>query len=124
MDSPAFEDIVADIQEQLDNLIYAGFMQEASFQWLQQYPRYLQAIEKRLDRIQGNIDKDLKKMAQVRSHFEHYLNCYAKGCADATLLNEYRWLIEEFRVSLFAQELKTVTQVSEKRLNQLKKQLT
>jgi ATP-dependent helicase HrpA len=122
--SPAWEQAVADMQEQLDNLVYAGFLRETPYRWLQQYPRYLKAMESRLDRLQGNVDKDAQKMAEVRKHFDHYLARYEAGDADAGRLDEYRWYIEEFRVSLFAQELKTVVQVSAKRLQQMKEQLT
>ena len=123
-DSPAWEQAVADIQEQLDNLVYAGFLRETAYRWLQQYPRYLKAMEARLDRLQGNVDKDAQKMAEVRVHFDYYLERYEAGDADPQRLDEYRWAIEEFRVSLFAQELKTVVQVSSKRLQQMKGQLT
>lgn len=121
--APAWEEVVADIQEQMDNLIYAGFMREANYQWLLQYPRYLKAIQLRLDRLQGNLYKDIKKMNDVRVHFDYYLQCYEAGNIDAQKLDEYRWHIEEYRVSLYAQELKTVLPVSAKRLQQLKQGL-
>jgi len=123
-DSPAWEQAVGDMQEQLDNLVYAGFLRETPYPWLRQYPRYLKAIELRLDRLQGNVDKDAQKMAEVRQHFDHYLARYEAGDVEPQRLEEYRWYIEEFRVSLFAQELKTVVQVSNKRLQQMKGQLT
>lgn len=121
--SPAWEDAVADMQEQLDNLIYAGFLRETPVQWLQQYPRYLKAMEARLVRLQGNVDKDAQKMAEVRQHFEYYLARYEQGDAEPGKLDEYRWYIEEYRVSQFAQELKTVVSVSGKRLQQMRSAL-
>ncbi|MBD3670731.1 MAG: ATP-dependent RNA helicase HrpA [Gammaproteobacteria bacterium] len=121
--SPAWEEAIADMQEQLDNLIYAGFLSETPHQWLRQYPRYLKAIEARFDRLQGNVERDAQKMKQVRRYFEDYLARFESGNADVHSLDEYRWYIEEYRVSLFAQELKTVVQVSDKRLQQMQSSL-
>lgn len=112
-----------DIKDQLDELIYPGFVSETPLDWLEQYPRYLKAIEKRLDKLQHAPDKDRKLTLEIAPLWQNYLD-YLESHEDYTTeLQEYRWLIEELRVSLFAQELKTIKPVSVKRLEKLWKDI-
>jgi ATP-dependent helicase HrpA len=102
-----------DLIEQLAELLAPGFLARVSLHWLKQYPRFLQAMLYRLDKMSFSIDKDQVAMAQVRSHWQ---NLHAGGGAMNESLHQYRWMIEEFRVSVFAQTLGTSLPVSIKRL--------
>ncbi len=112
-------DTVTDIQQQLNHLFPKNFIIEIEQQWLQQYPRYLMAIKKRIDKAKTNATRD----RQLRLEFSRLWQQYIKRQLslvmqhiDSQQLNHYRWMLEEYRVSLFAQELKTKFPVSEKRL--------
>lgn len=122
--SPAWLHAVGDINGQLEALIYARFINETPLEWLRQYPRYLKAIELRLDKLNGAANRDRGYMLEIKPLWEAYIMHRDKhrqlDLIDAELTT-YRWMIEELRVSLFAQELKTRLPVSVKRL---KKQLS
>jgi ATP-dependent helicase HrpA len=102
-----------DLHEQLDGLLTAGFARELSTARLAHLPRYLKAMRLRAERLRQDPSKDQQRMLQVLPYWRAYLNHRAEGRDD---LDELRWLIEEWRVSLFAQELKTAEPVSAKRL--------
>jgi ATP-dependent helicase HrpA len=104
-----------DLREQLDALLTPGFLRELPPARLAHYPRYLKAMRLRAERLRQDPAKDQQRMLQVMPYWRAYLQHRAAG-ADATGLAELRWLIEEWRVSLFAQELKTAEPVSAKRL--------
>ncbi|UGB46265.1 ATP-dependent RNA helicase HrpA [Frateuria edaphi] len=102
-----------DLREQLDALLAPGFARELPKARLAHYPRYLKAMRLRAERLRQDPAKDQQRMLQVLPYWREYLRHHAGGAAD---LDELRWLIEEWRVSLFAQELKTAEPVSAKRL--------
>jgi ATP-dependent helicase HrpA len=102
-----------DLREQLDALLAPGFLRELSTARLAHYPRYLKAMRLRAERLRHDPTKDQQRMLQVLPYWREYLNHRAAG---DEALDELRWLIEEWRVSLFAQELKTAEPVSAKRL--------
>ena len=102
-----------DLHEQLDALLAPGFARELSTARLAHLPRYLKAMRLRAERLRQDPAKDQQRMLQVLPYWRAYLNHRAEG-RDG--LEELRWLIEEWRVSLFAQELKTAEPVSAKRL--------
>ena len=102
-----------DLREQLDALLASGFLRELSTERLAHFPRYLKAMRLRAERLRQDPAKDQQRMLQVLPYWREYLNHRAGG-SDG--LDELRWLIEEWRVSLFAQELKTAEPVSPKRL--------
>ncbi len=104
-----------DMHEQFDALLTTGFLRELPPARLAHYPRYLKAMRLRGERLRQDPAKDQQRMLQVLPYWRAYLQHRAAG-ADATELAELRWLIEEWRVSLFAQELKTAEPVSAKRL--------
>jgi ATP-dependent helicase HrpA len=104
-----------DLREQLDALLMPGFLRELPPARLAHYPRYLKAMRLRAERLRQDPAKDQQRMLQVMPYWRAYLQHRAAG-ADAAGLAELRWLIEEWRVSLFAQELKTAEPVSAKRL--------
>jgi ATP-dependent helicase HrpA len=104
-----------DLREQLPNLLEPGFLRELPTARLAHLPRYLKAMRLRAERLRQDPAKDQQRMLQVLPYWREYLKHRAGG-ADAAELAELRWLIEEWRVSLFAQELKTAEPVSAKRL--------
>lgn len=106
---------IADIRSQLGQLIYPGFLTQTPNACLQHYPRYLKAVDLRLKKLTATPARDQTALSQIAPFWTHYINRLANDKHQGAW-QEYRWLIEEFRVSLFAQELKTVTPVSAKRL--------
>ena len=117
---------IADIQQQLAWLVYPGFVRQVDFQHLLHYPRYLKAIQIRLQRLQHHAERDRPLQQQVQPYWSAWLR-YAGDSPDNVPSDQgwwqFRWQIEEFRVSLFAQELKTPAPVSAKRLDGLLTQL-
>jgi ATP-dependent helicase HrpA len=121
---------ISDIKMQQQNLIYKGFIAHTPLVWLKRLPRYLKAMQIRIDKAQRDYRKDRLNHMQIESLWERYTEIRASVekninedsrqsksyFVDQALL-EYRWLIEELRVSLFAQELKTSQPVSVKRLD-------
>ena len=108
-----------DVEGQLSDLVYTGFLHDVKAPVLRQYPRYLQALVLRLQRLDQDPGKDAKRMAAVEPWWQLYLNWLEEMGTYTTELDNYRWLLEEYRVSLFAQELGTSQKVSAKRLGQL-----
>jgi len=104
-----------DVKDQMASLVYAGFLDDLSLDELRQYPRYLKAVLKRLDRLAGDANKDRMLRLQVQSLWDDYKKLLKKY-GDSAELREFRWMLEEFRVSLFAQDLGTAYPVSQKRL--------
>lgn len=102
-----------DLREQLDGLLAPGFLRELPTARLAHFSRYLKAMRLRAERLRQDPAKDQQRMLQVLPYWREYLNHRAAG---DERLDELRWLIEEWRVSLFAQELKTAEPVSPKRL--------
>ncbi len=117
--SPVWLHAAGDIKAQLGYLIYSGFINQTPIEWLREYPRYFKSINLRLDKLTGNVSRDRALMIEVKPLWEEYLARLEKhqqqGIADIELTT-YRWMIEELRVSLFSQELKTKMPVSAKRL--------
>lgn len=107
---------VKDIKQQLNELLHPEFLQKTAFSQIQQFPRYLKAITIRLNRLSGHLQRDQEQ----NNIIQHYLQLYQQSDQDPfnPELNTFRWLIEELRVSLFSQELKTPYPVSVKRLDQ------
>nr|WP_281273840.1 ATP-dependent RNA helicase HrpA [Tibeticola sediminis] len=117
-------EVQADIQQQLQRLMPRRFLLETPWAALQHLPRYLKAIVMRLEKWRTDPTRDAQRMADVRAMEQRYWRLVAerKGQTDARM-NEYRWLLEELRVSLYAQELRTPQPVSTKRLDKLWAQL-
>ncbi len=113
-----------DARSQLDDLIYPGVFAELGWHALQHYPRYLQALEERLQRIPLDPQKDLTRQQQVEPLWRQYLDWLEQGNEYTQILDDYRWLLEEFRVSLFAQQLGTNGKVSVQRLNKAWQEVT
>jgi ATP-dependent helicase HrpA len=110
----------ADIEQQLGRLFSRGFVTATPAAQLAHYPRYLKAIAARLDKLKAEPARDAQRMAEIAALQTPFLRELAarKGKADPRL-EEFRWLLEELRVSLFAQELRTPMPVSVKRLQKV-----
>jgi len=106
------------MRTQLDDLVYAGFLADLHWHNLKHYPRYLQAMLMRLDKLQQDPAADQRKREQVGDFWQRYLNYIAAGGEYNEAVDEYRWLLEEYHVSLFAQTLGTHGKTSAKRLQQ------
>ena len=114
-------DAVKDIKQQLSCLVYAGFVCATPRQWLKHLPRYLKAINLRLEKMERAFEADKKRQAEIQKHWNRVYQ-YIGDQPQQTLSPEweqYRWMVEEMRVSLFAQELKTAVPVSNKKLEAL-----
>lgn len=116
---PVWLHAIADINEQLKQLIYNRFINRTPIEWLKEYPRYFKAINLRLEKLAGGEARDRVNMLEIKPLWQDYLDRKQKheqqGIVDVELEN-YRWMVEELRVSLFAQELKTKMPVSAKRV--------
>ncbi|SDO03515.1 ATP-dependent helicase HrpA [Rhodoferax sp. OV413] len=114
----------ADAAQQLARLMPKRFLANTPWGPLQHYARYLKAITARLDKYRADPARDATKLAELRPQEQRYWRLVAerKGVADARM-QEFRWLLEELRVSFFAQELKTPQPVSAKRLDKAWAQL-
>ncbi len=109
---------VADCAQQLSRLIPKKFLQATPWERLQHLARYLKAITLRLDKYRADPARDATRLAELRPQEQRYWRLVAerKGAVDDRML-EFRWLLEELRVSFFAQELKTPQPISVKRLD-------
>ena len=110
-------DATADCTAQLQRLMLKNFMAATPWPQLQHYARYLKAITLRLDKYRADPARDAQRLAELKPQEQRYWRLVAerKGAQDARML-EFRWLLEELRVSFFAQELRTPQPVSIKRL--------
>jgi len=114
--------VAADIEAQLKSLIGKPFIAQNEFAQLAHYPRYLQAIGVRLDKLRADPARDPRLMAQfaeVAVPWQRAWNTRQGARSSDPKLEEFRWLLEELRVSLFAQELRTPMPVSVKRLQKV-----
>jgi ATP-dependent helicase HrpA len=113
----AFPRLAADVEQQLSQLFTADFIVSTPPLQLAQFPRYLKAIELRTDKAKGDPARDTARTNEVHALVTPWQRAVSsrKGVSDPRL-EEFRWLLEELRVSLFAQELKTPMPVSVKRL--------
>lgn len=117
---PAWQSTYDDVRRQLTGLVRPGFLVETPWEWLTQFPRYFEAIRHRLERLpQGTLNNDVRAMRELAPLEDRYHNRIAdhrsRRIIDPELVM-YRWMLEEYRVSLFAQQLGTAVPVSAKRL--------
>src|SRR5690606_1245911 len=109
-----------DIKAQLGNLVYPGFVRETPAEWLREYPRYLKAVEQRFEKIGAQLQRDRVWSGELAGYWEQYqarLHKHQQEGKRDPELSQYRWMLEEYRVSLWAQQLGTKMPVSDKRLN-------
>lgn len=116
-DSKNAPDATADAARQLARLMPKRFLIQSPWGPLQHFARYLKAVTARLDKYRADPARDAARLAELRPLEQRYWNLVAerKGVLDERL-QEFRWLLEELRVSFFAQELRTPQPVSVKRL--------
>lgn len=114
LDQEVFGESINDIEDQLSDLYLADFVYRMDYSHWQQYPRYLEALEIRIERLEHNLEADLDGVYALDVHMERLAN----RASDAAI-SEYRWMVEEYRIQLFAQPMKTRMAVSPKRLSKL-----
>jgi ATP-dependent helicase HrpA len=107
----------ADLQQQIGALVPPTFLRDTPHAQLVHFPRYLKAAVARIDKLRADPARDQRLMAEMAPLLAQYQRARAalKGAPDPRL-EEFRWLLEELRVALFAQELRTPMPVSVKRL--------
>jgi len=113
---------VQDVERQLGRLVGKRFIADTPFERLQHFPRYLKAIVMRLDKLKANPSRDAQLMAEYAplwTNYERRAILLAKPGASNPQIEQFRWLLEELRVQLFAQELRTPAPVSVKRLQKM-----
>ena len=118
---PAWKEPLHDMQAQLNAMINARFLVSTPYPWLQQFPRYLQGMEMRLKKLGGTgLKRDISNIRSISRYFEMYSQRarqhHEREIIDPQLI-KFRWMLEEFRVSLFAQKLGTALKVSPKILD-------
>ncbi len=123
-DSKPPKEITDDIAAQLQRLVGKRFLSATPWAALAHLPRYLRAVVMRLDKLRADPMRDVQRLAELRPIEQRWLRRQAerRGTADARL-DDFGWLLEELRVSLFAQELRTPQPVSVKRLEKTWAQL-
>jgi ATP-dependent helicase HrpA len=120
---PMWSDSIRDMRDQLAHLVYRGFVPRTPFEHLRDMPRYLKGISVRLDRLaNAGLTRDLAAMAEVRPLWNRYklraIESRESGVS-GSVMEKIRWMIEELRVSLFAQDLRTPGRVSPQRVEKL-----
>ena len=123
-DSKNAADAAADAAQQLQRLVPKIFLTATPYGQLQHFPRYLKAITARLEKWRADPARDAARLLELKPQEQRYWRLVAerKGATDARM-QEFRWLLEELRVSFFAQELRTPQPVSIKRLEKVWQQL-
>ncbi|HDY7894013.1 TPA: ATP-dependent RNA helicase HrpA [Vibrio vulnificus] len=110
---------LSDIKAQIEGLIFKGFATECGWKRLPDILRYMKAIERRMEKLPIDPNKDRLHMLKIESVVKDYkelLNKIPKGLAVPENVKDIRWMIEELRVSFFAQQLGTPYPVSDKRV--------
>ena len=113
---------VADIEAQSKRLMSKNFIANTPFERLQHFPRYLKAAQMRLDKLKNDPARDARALAEYQplwTQYERRARELAKQNRHDKEIEQFRWLLEELRVSLFAQELRTPVPVSVKRLQKM-----
>jgi ATP-dependent helicase HrpA len=124
---PAMARLKKEIEEQQARLLPKRFFSTTPWERLQHLPRYLKALKLRLEKYPGAVDRDTRHAQAVNELWQRWESRQAAARKSGEVLpalEEFRWLIEELRVSLFAQELKTPFPVSVKRLEKIWSELS
>jgi len=112
------EKLIADVEKQLAALVFPGFVTATPWKWLHHVPRYLAGIKLRLEKAEQFPDTDRHRQNQV-APFVDKTNGISGSILSDLHRATYRWAVEEFRISMFAQELGTAMPVSAARLEKL-----
>jgi ATP-dependent helicase HrpA len=120
LNGPAYQALQQDVQAQLRALVPTNFPSDVPSVLWQHLPRYLKALVRRLDKAPGNQKRDAELSARVRPAMRalEQLSAHVHRDEQHAEIARLQWLIEELRVSLFAQDLKTAVPVSEKRIQE------
>jgi ATP-dependent helicase HrpA len=112
--------VAADMQAQLAGLVHKRFVADNEYSQLAHFPRYLKAMNVRLEKLRGNPSRDAQLMAEWQNAASQFQRISKQpGKVNDPRMTEFRWMLEELRVSLFAQELRTPMPVSAKRLQKV-----
>jgi ATP-dependent helicase HrpA len=113
----------ADIQQQINDLIYHDFVSKTPYEQLIHLPRYLKGIIVRIDKLRGGMQRDQENqqnLLQLKRQWQRIQqNLGAENILNKQKADEIRWLFEELRIALFAQELKTPVPISVKRIEKI-----
>ena len=119
--APRWQYAVDDIRQQIAQLMEPQSFSKTPWDWLRQYPRYFCAVRSRLENLPGGVPRDWQKFQEFQPRWQLYMELakdhQTQGIFDAEMTH-LRWMLEEYRVSLFAQKLGTAIPVSSKRLEQ------
>ena len=109
------------IERQGAALVAPGWMRRTPHPWLRQLPKYLKAATRRAERLRNDVERDRRLDEQVRPYDVAFATLAAAqgAAAHGPALERLRWMLEEFRVSLHAQDLRTLAPVSARRLDEL-----
>ena len=110
---------LTDMRAQLGRLVHRGFVGEAGAAQLRRYPVYLAALEQRHERLPGQVNRDRQLMdqaADLQEAYLHQVEAQPAGRPPGARLRQVRWMLEEYRVSLWAQQLGTPYPVSDQRI--------
>lgn len=118
--SLALANSMADLKFQMEHLVYPGFLVATPPQWLGCFPRYFEAADIRLEKMPREMGREREFLHTIEPLWSRYQSKYEQHRRQGILdpeLTLYRWMLEEFRVSWFAQQLGTAMPVSVKRLD-------
>ncbi len=116
----AFATVRSSVNDQLAELLAPGWVRDTPDGWWNQLPKYVKAAARRLERARGDIERDRKLQSHVELFEQHVRRLTLSADLDMPGFERerLRWMVEEFRLSLFAQELRTLLPVSTKRLDE------
>jgi len=115
-----FAPVRSSVIEQLTELLAPGWVRDTPDGWWTQLPKYVRAIARRLERARGDVERDRKLQSQVEPFAQQVRRLRLSADLDmaGNELERLRWMVEEFRLSLFAQDLRTLLPISAKRLEE------
>jgi ATP-dependent helicase HrpA len=120
MTGPVFGPTRESVLRQLERMLAPGWIRTTPAGWWGQLPKYVRAVARRLERARGDVERDRRLQVQAEK-YETELRRFEMS-ADPDMPSaereRLRWMLEEFRLSLFAQDLKTLLPVSAKRLDE------
>jgi ATP-dependent helicase HrpA len=115
-----FDGVRLAAQNQLDDILGPGWVRDTPDAWFFQLPKYVRALVRRLERARGDVARDRRLQQQLEPYLVAAMQMLVSMDSDrgAAELERLRWMIEEFRLSLFAQDLRTLMPISAKRLDE------
>ncbi len=116
----AFAGVRSSSNDQLAELLAPGWVRDTPAGWWHQLPKYVRAVARRLERARGDVERDRKLQAQVEPFEQHARRLHLSADLDlpSAERERLRWMVEDYRLSLFAQDLRTLLPVSAKRLDE------